>query len=640
MFHDFHGAWFTLQSLRLNEDLSEVELLVIDNDPTYNGSSMLKSHMDGQMHFHNLGARYIAYPDVKGPANAKNQVFEQARGEFVLCLDSHVLLKHGTIAKLIDWYDRHPNCNDLISGPLIYDDLINTSTHFDDVWRGEMWGIWGSAWITPDGRTFSVLNEDNKAVCVELRFGHHILEDLTIGNDYVGHEAYLEELDCRKLGQDGDEFEIPGNGCGLISCRKDAWLGFNPSWRGFGGEEMYIHEKFRQAGHKAICLGFLKWLHRFGRPEGVKFPLRRWDKIRNYVLGHVELGMDLKPVYDHFVGQNLMPVHEWKSVIEDPERLEPIMVLETLDEIFLRVANIKRDLNEHMPDLRKMAEECESVTEFGTRRESTIAFLCGKPKKLVSYSPENNDADLRRVVEYVKDEVDITLEMKWSDEVPDIEQTDLLFIDQRHTYADVTRELLTYGPKVNRFIVLHDTELFGDKGEDGGPGLKDAVRGFLEMYPEWAWNFYHTRQFGLAVLAKQPADKPATPFNPWVIGGPGTELTLIMESLGVNASPGCDCKKKARSMDMWGVVGCKANRDVIVGWIKENKARWGWGDKLDYAATKQTEIPEKKSVFDKVAVIWKTVTTGLIFKINAFDQEGSLVDECIRRAEAKEKERT
>src|SRR5690606_30355244 len=119
---------------------------------------------------------------------------------------------------------------------------------------------------------------------------------------YAGHERALREAGWRPLGlDDGDEFEIPGLGCGLIACRKTAWPGFNPDFRGFGGEEMYLHEKFRQRGDRCLCLGFLKWVHKFARPGGVKYPLSRWSKVRNYVLGHQELGLPLDRVYEHFV---------------------------------------------------------------------------------------------------------------------------------------------------------------------------------------------------------------------------------------------------------------------------------------------------------------------------------------------------
>jgi hypothetical protein len=89
-------------------------------------------------------------------------------------------------------------------------------------------------------------------------------------------------------------------GLGVFSCRKSAWLGFHPQFRGFGGEEGYIHEKFRQAGRRCLCLPWLRWIHRFGRPGGVQYPLIVEDKLRNYVLGHAELGLDLAPVVEHF----------------------------------------------------------------------------------------------------------------------------------------------------------------------------------------------------------------------------------------------------------------------------------------------------------------------------------------------------
>jgi hypothetical protein len=92
---------------------------------------------------------------------------------------------------------------------------------------------------------------------------------------YVGHERAFSEAGYRPLGlnQDDPPFEIPAQGLGLFTCRKDAWLGFNPAFRGFGGEEGYIHTKYRQAGHRCLNLPFLGWMHRFGRVGGPTYPL-------------------------------------------------------------------------------------------------------------------------------------------------------------------------------------------------------------------------------------------------------------------------------------------------------------------------------------------------------------------------------
>jgi hypothetical protein len=177
-------------------------------------------------------------------------VFREASGEAVLCCDSHVLFFPGVIARLKQFYREHPDCLDLLQGPLVYDDAQSISTHFEPVWRAEMWGIWAT--------------------------------------------------DPRGEDPEGEPFEIPMQGLGVFSCRKDAWLGFNPRFQGFGGEEGYIHEKFRQAGRRCLCLPWLRWMHRFGRPKGVPYPLTVDDKFRNYVIGHTELGLDVKPILEHF----------------------------------------------------------------------------------------------------------------------------------------------------------------------------------------------------------------------------------------------------------------------------------------------------------------------------------------------------
>jgi hypothetical protein len=41
-------------------------------------------------------------------------------------------------------------------------------------------------------------------------------------------------------------------------------------------------------------------MHRFGRPRGAPYPLTIEDKLRNYLLGHLELGLDPTPVVTHF----------------------------------------------------------------------------------------------------------------------------------------------------------------------------------------------------------------------------------------------------------------------------------------------------------------------------------------------------
>ena len=240
-YNDFDGVYFAIQALRLYQDMQDVELLVVDNF----GCDHTKRFVEGW-----TGGRYILRSDIQGTAAPRDLVFREAAGEIVLCCDSHVLFPTGVIARLKQFSDDHPACDDLLQGPLLYDDGNFVSTHLDPVWRDEFWGIWAT--------------------------------------------------DPRGLDPDGAPFEIPMQGLGAFACRRSAWLGFNPRFRGFGGEEGYIHEKFRQAGRRTLCLPWLRWMHRFSRPSGVPYRLTVEDKFRNYLIGHAELGLDLAPLLEQF----------------------------------------------------------------------------------------------------------------------------------------------------------------------------------------------------------------------------------------------------------------------------------------------------------------------------------------------------
>jgi len=245
-YDDYDGVYFTIQSLRnSNPELeSALEFVVIDNNP---GSASSE-------HLANLGNwidgyRYVPRGEWSGTA-MRNAVFEEASSPFVLCIDSHVLIVPGALAKLIAYLDADPSTRDLLQGPMVYDDLRKTSTHFEPRWRAGMWGTWA---------------------------------DDTRGDDPTG-----------------PAFEIPMQGLGLFACRREAWPGFNPKFRGFGGEEGYIHEKIRQRGGRTLCLPFLRWIHRFNRPAGTIY-VNLWEhRIRNYFIGFTELGLPTGEMEAHF----------------------------------------------------------------------------------------------------------------------------------------------------------------------------------------------------------------------------------------------------------------------------------------------------------------------------------------------------
>jgi hypothetical protein len=100
-----------------------------------------------------------------------------------------------------------------------------------------------------------------------------------------------------------EPFPILMQTLGFFSCRTEAWLGLNPDFRGVGGEEFYVHEKFRQAGRQCWCLPWLRWLPRSARSQGNSHPDELEDRVRNYLLGWKELGLPLEPIYTHFMHQ-------------------------------------------------------------------------------------------------------------------------------------------------------------------------------------------------------------------------------------------------------------------------------------------------------------------------------------------------
>jgi glycosyltransferase involved in cell wall biosynthesis len=247
-YNDMNGVYFSVQALRAYHDLKDVEILVIDNY----GDTILENWINAWCHGK---VRYEKYLDNVGTTQPRQKVFELAKGEFVYCIDSHVMLLPGSL-KLFD-------TDGLIHGIMIYDDLETPVTHMESVWRGNMWGIWNTVDVIPE-----------------------------------------------------EPFEIPMHGLGFFGSRKDSWLGFNPDFRGFGGEEGYIHEKYRQAGRKIYCVPWIKWLHRFGdlTPESRNYPLDMRDRIRNYLLGFEELGLDKTPIYEHF-GRKMVSVIEQSRTI-------------------------------------------------------------------------------------------------------------------------------------------------------------------------------------------------------------------------------------------------------------------------------------------------------------------------------------
>lgn len=791
-YDDFDGVYFSIQALRLlhPEILLDTEFIIIDNNPGSPHNQALHGfigwifgqtrramlHTGGNPTIHSF--QFMELKEPVGTSAPRDMVFRVATGEFVLCIDSHVLIPQGALKRLLQWLDHNKDSMDLLSGPLLYDGFDTYSTHFDDMWREQMWGVWGTARAcickefyfschpTPNQQVMYIPLQMNPVPITSCPVCY---KQLPAKLPWARHEEAMERAGYKEIARDVNHpaFEIPAQGLGLFGCRKEAWLGFNKNFRGFGGEEHYIHAKFRNAGRRNLCLPFLRWVHRFGKVQGQPPTNSNWNKCRNYVIGHAELGLPYDNIKKMFVDGGLVPKEEWDELmqnpynpIEWPSRIKAapppgqvvmteeklleqqgnkkvqtmkawVAPAQTLDQWFAHIKTVTHDFTGHEDKIKSYAQKCKHITELGGRRgSSTVCLLAGRPDYLTVIDP-NPGQEWGELVRLSAGTIMKNVPQRSEVALP--EETDLLFIDTNHHYDQLTEELSRYASYVHKYIIIHDTVLHGIKGEDNKPGLLPAIKQFLDDAGGDGWYLAVNDRinWGLVILSCVESEKPqediplydATPpmryypasvtdnppqvqevlanmvakgsldlskltpeqrqnierqlgnyireqekrrqqgngvqgevrvnpvVNPGVTQevvqnevqsvqvssvqkaeegkkaeerkrvappgfGPGTELKIMLSTLGINPSETCDCNGKAVQMDLWGVEGCKENRETIIGWMKDGQKRWGWKD--------------------KVAAATKAVLSGLAFKLNVVDPYPGLIDEAIRRAEEKE----
>ena len=500
---DFHGLFFTINALRLyhSDAIEECELVVVDNSPdTPTGQETRKMVSACSRGFANV--EYIPFREARGPAAAKNLIFEHAHGDAVLCLDAHVMLERTAIKQLMDHFYDNPETLDLYHGPLLQDDLISVQTHFSPRWRGNMEGTWSLAWrCTKCNQLIDVIDRTEQGQMAYRPLagnGRYTSEYVcTCGHaapicQFEGHEAELLAAGWEPYGMRRTDapFEIPAQGMGLFACRRSAWLGFSPLFRGFGGEEVYIHRKYRQAGRKTWCLPFLRWHHRFGRPEGVKYNLNFYGSARNYVLGHLETDTDLTEARNHLVQPGKLTAEQWAHLVADPVAHETAPGCQTC-----AAGGQTRPISEaELPQADRerfaaLAGQHDRVAVLGKRDwwQEVVGPVRGseRPRKL-EFHPANG-------------------------QIPEIEECDLLVIHSRHHAESLYAELVALAPRTTQRILLRSTGAFGEQAEGGGPGLLPAMRRFLRENPEWHIIEHSQANWGYTILSRAAEDRKKLP---------------------------------------------------------------------------------------------------------------------------------
>ncbi|QJW98702.1 glycosyltransferase [Frigoriglobus tundricola] len=264
---EYDSVWFTLRGLLANHP--RVRYLVVDNTPEIDVRTRAITRA--------VGGTYLHRPDLVGTSKPRDAVFRFAETPWVMCIDSHVLLETGAVQAALDYCAARPDSRDLIQGPMVYDDGRGYATH----WEPKAAPMFDGTWATDE------------------------------------------------RGQGTVPFEIPSMGLGLWLMRRAAWPGFNPLFRGFGGEEGYLHEIVRQRGGKALCLPALRWCHKFrdiggwNKNPAPPYPLRLEDHTWNLLVGHREAGLEVEPaVHEHF-GKRLPPA-TWQQLVHEARAAQPL----------------------------------------------------------------------------------------------------------------------------------------------------------------------------------------------------------------------------------------------------------------------------------------------------------------------------
>ena len=190
-----------------------------------------------------------------------------------------------------------------------------------------------------------------------------------------------------------------------------------------------------------------------------------------------------------------------------------------------------RDMVAYLPTLANLAEKYGHVTEFGTfNGVSTTGFLVGLMRLRQSILvPDGLQIETVSYLGYdfaKQPDIDELWMIAAESKVPfcfasiDIkalpkpERKGVYFLDSDHTARQVEFEL-NLVHQAAECIVLHDTVLFGEVGNDGSPGILHALRPFLAAHPEWVVTQDIKEGVGLMVLEKR---EMATVYELWEKG--------------------------------------------------------------------------------------------------------------------------
>jgi len=229
--------------------------------------------------------------------------------------------------------------------------------------------------------------------------------------------------------------------------------------------------------------------------------------------------------YNGFIGEHVLS-------IEEAYRRALIRVAAPYSASEYRVSN---EIAPHLALMYRYARRSECVVELGVNyATSTIAWIRG-------LRDNGSDRKILRMVDRVRrtgavaNRLDLAFRagidvafievdsLKYTMPVP---PCDLLFIDTLHVYGQLRRELAQHSQFVRQWILLHDTGLYGNRGECADTMLASEACEHVRQ----TWDFTSDElNGGLADAVRDFLNGPLG--NPWSIearlNSLGTGLTVL-----------------------------------------------------------------------------------------------------------------
>lgn len=526
-YRDWPGLWATIQSLFLHHQsaMEFVEIVVVDNDPNGKPDEASESNHSWKARqiCERVGARYEHYTAVAGTAAAKGRIFDVATGDWVLVVDCHVMLPTMVLDLFLGWIRQQPaDCKDLIQGPLIGDGGLNDiiGTQMNPGWGSLMYGQWHTDprvreslepfEIQMHGCGLFACKRDQWPGFHPLLRGFgpeewHIHQRVRRNGGKVYCLPFLKW--CHRFGNP-DGTRPPG------LAPEERLRGHLITWLDTGnGDQNWFGEckrHFLDSGmsEKVFAKTFIKTQDEFRALQGSldksaiadAFPCtHRGPRVRTDEQPPCKGGP--QPIYGcDLHGECSIGRYCTQQTVRACTRC-PDRVASALDAMFAKVRDTASDINQHCETLKQLASEAETVVEFGMRQGvSTTALLAGQPKQLIT-------VDLHRdpIAETLKANAGSTDCQFVQASTLTLEPIpcDLLFIDTLHTYDQLRAELNRHANVCRHRIAMHDTETFGETGEDRQPGLRKAIQEFVADNPEWSLESHSADNNGLTVLSRR-----------------------------------------------------------------------------------------------------------------------------------------